>query len=70
MKSFKNYLIEASKQPSDKEFRLSHLGKLSDAEQSHVNDRIDVYVDKHNMSGVAAENKVALEIKNMRKSAK
>jgi hypothetical protein len=69
MKSFKQYITESSrKTPIGKDLRLSHLGELSEKEKAHVDQRMDLYVDRHNMSGVAAENKIAHEIKQMRES--
>lgn len=72
MKSFVEYLQEARKQKSSgtrnpKDLRLSHLGKLSEMEQRHVEERTNTYMDQHGMSGVAAENRVANEIVRMRR---
>lgn len=72
MKSFVEYLQEARKQKSSgirnpKDLRLSHLGKLSEVEQRHVEEHTNKYMDQHGMSGVAAENRVAIEIVRMRR---
>jgi len=69
MKTFKQILSEAKKItiPTDsKKVTLDHLGELTSEEERHKDKQMDLYMDTHGLSGVAAGNKVALEILQMR----
>jgi len=70
MKTFKQILSEAKQKiPTDlRAVRLDHLGELTPEEEQHKDKQMDLYMDTHGLSGVAAENKVALEILQMRKN--
>jgi hypothetical protein len=68
MKTFKQILSEANEKiPTDpKKVTLDHLGELTPEESAHRDQKMDLYMDNHGLSGVAAGNKVALEILQMR----
>jgi len=69
MKTFKQILSEAKKIriPTDpRRVTLDHLGELTPEESEHRDQKMDLYMDTHGLSGVAAGNKVALEILAMR----
>lgn len=67
MKTFKQILSEAKLPTDPKKINFEHLGELSPEEQAHKDNKMDLYMDTHGLSGNAAENKVALEILSMRK---
>ena len=72
MKTFKQILSEAKKIriPTDpRAVRFDHLGELTPKEEEHKDKRMDLLMDTHGLSGIAAENKVALEILQMRKNS-
>ena len=69
MKTFKEILREAKGPiiPNDlNKLRLDHLHPLAPHEEEYRDQRMDRYMDRHGMSGVAAENRVAKEILQMR----
>lgn len=69
MKTFKQILREAKGPiiPNDlNKLRLDHLHPLAPHEKEHIDQQMDLYMDRHGMSGVAAENRVAREILQMR----
>jgi hypothetical protein len=63
MKTFKQILSEANKPNS---ITLKDLHPLTDQEKDHVERQMDLYMDRHGLSGVAAEQRIAAEIRNMR----
>ena len=67
MKTFKEIIVEVKLPKDPKKITLDHLGELSPEEKEHKDTKMDLYMDRHGLSGVAAENKVALEILAMRK---
>lgn len=69
MKTFKQILREAKGPiiPNDlNKLRLDHLNPLAPHEEAYRDERMDRYMDRHGMSGIAAENRVAKEILQMR----
>lgn len=68
MKSFKQILQEAApkSQRTLKDLRLDHLKPFTPEEMQHIDTRMDFHMDRRGLSGVQADNQVAIEIHRMR----